>query len=120
MQFLQLLSGVVAYTIILLEVYSGAIRGPLWWVIPGGLVLALLLGLQMLMQPQGTNGVPAQVSQNPVFGLFRWIFILLIAFGASYIANYFGREMIPCELLKAEGWSAPADVVARCASSPTQ
>jgi len=115
MQFLQLLSGAVAYTIILLEVYSGAIQGPTWWILPGGLVLSLLVGLQMILQgaPHGANA-QNQPNLNPVLEVLRWVLILTIAFGASFAANYFGREMIPCELLNNDGWSAPADVIAKC------
>ncbi len=117
MQFIQLLSGAVAYTIILLEVYSGAIQGPLWWVWPGGLVLSLLLAIQLYFAPGGAGLTDGQQNNlNPVLQILQWIALLALAFAASYVANYFGREMVPCSLLTSnEGWTAPAEIVQRCA-----
>ncbi|MEL6113539.1 MAG: hypothetical protein AAFR20_12115 [Pseudomonadota bacterium] len=110
MKFVRLLSGAVAYTIILLEVYSGAIQGPLWWVLPGGLVLSLLIAIQL----QYDAGAGADDRSNPLINVAQWVGTLALAFGASYVANYFGREMIPCELLKLDGWTGPADIVRQC------
>lgn len=110
-KFVRLLSGAVAYTIILLEVYSGAIQGPLWWVLPGGLVLSLLIAIQL----QAESGPDDRV--NPLVSVAQWVGTLGLAFGASYVANYFGRDMIPCELLKLEGWTGPAEIARQCALS---
>jgi hypothetical protein len=105
MKIIQLLSAATAFTIILLEIYSGVIQGPMWWIWPGGLVLALLIALAQYV-PELIGGVkPAQTS---VFNQgIQLIMILALAFGASYFANYFGREFIP-DLLKARGWVPPA------------
>lgn len=110
MKFVKLLSGAVAYTVILLEVYSGAIQGPLWWVLPGGLVLSLLIAIQL----QFENPAIADNRPNPLLNIAQWVGTVGLAVGASYVANYFGRDMIPCELLKLEGWSAPASIMASC------
>lgn len=104
MKIIQLLSAATAFTIILLEIYSGVIQGPMWWVWPGGLVLSLLIALAQYVPELVGGPKPAQTS---VFGQgLQLVLILAVAFGASYFANYFGREYIP-ELLAARGWTAP-------------
>lgn len=115
MQFIKLLSGAVAYTVIMLEVYSGAIQGPQWWVLPGALVLALLIAIQLHFEVPVGAEVQRAPNLNPLLNIARWLMTLILAVAASYLANHFGREMIPCHLLSLEGWSAPAETMAKCA-----
>lgn len=104
MKIIQFLSAATAFTIILLEIYSGVIQGPMWWIWPGGLVMSLLIALAQFL-PEMLGG-PKPV-QSTVFGQgLQLIMILVIAFGASYFANHFGREVIP-DLMKAQGWIPP-------------
>jgi hypothetical protein len=105
MQIIQLLSAATAFSIILLEVYSGVIQGPIWWVWPGGLVLSLLIAL--LRYAPELVGATKQAQPPGFFSQTAQLLIILaIAFGASYFSNYFGRIYIP-ELLAAKGWVAP-------------
>jgi hypothetical protein len=105
MQIIQLLSAATAFSIILLEVYSGVIQGPLWWVWPGGLVLALLIALSQYA-PELIGAAKPPQAPRAVSQIIQLIFILAVAFGASYFSNYFGRSFIP-DLLTARGWAAP-------------
>lgn len=104
MKIIQLLSAATAFTIILLEIYSGVIQGPMWWIWPGGLVMSLLIALAQYVPELmgGTKPGPQSVFTQGM----QLIMILALAFGASYFANYFGREFIP-DLLLAKGWTAP-------------
>ena len=97
---IRILGAATAFTVVLLEVYSGVIQGPTWWALPGGLVLALLIALSLNAQPQGTQGPGG-------FGaIAQLILILALAFGMSYFSNYFGREFVP-DLLSQRGWTPP-------------
>ncbi|MFC6036519.1 hypothetical protein [Hyphococcus aureus] len=92
----RILSALTAYAVVLLEVYSGVIKGPLWWVLPGALVLALLTAVS-LVDPANRDLAPKPTS---VFGtLMQWIVILGMALAVAWFSNYFGRELVP-ELVK--------------------
>ena len=85
----RILSVITAYTVILLEVYSGALGGPFWWVYPGALIIALLFGIAVY-------GASAEKNENSAATtLFQWIMMLGSAVAMSYFANYFGRELLP-------------------------
>lgn len=88
----RVLGVATAYSIVLLEVYSGAIKGPLWWVLPGGLVIALLMALSLFgfksANPEGQSGGAVAV-------VVEWALVLGAAFAMSWFANYFGRELLP-------------------------
>lgn len=88
----RLLGVATAYSVVLLEIYSGAIKGPIWWVYPGALVIALLLSLSLF----GFTD-PRQQSQPSGFAAtaVQWILIIGISFGMAYFANYFGRALLP-------------------------
>ncbi len=87
----RILTGATAYAVILLEVYSGVINGPLWWVLPGALVLSLLAAVSLIDMASGA----AKPAQGVVAAAVQWIMILATSLAAAYVANYFGREMIP-------------------------
>ncbi len=88
---IRMLAAATAYCVVLLEVYSGAIGGPVWWVAPGALVIALLSALSIF----GLGGAPQPGTDSPVAGFFQWVLIIGTAVAMSYFANYFGREMLP-------------------------
>lgn len=80
-----------AFSVILLEVYSGVLPGPWWWVIPGGLVLSVVLSVAML--GERILAKPAEGgSQGVSPGL--WAAIIFFSFGMSFLSNYFGRVVI--------------------------
>lgn len=89
---IRILGVATAYSVVLLEIYSGAISGPQWWIYPGALVIALLLAISVFgVNPQKTES--ARQSITAVF--FQWVVILGAAFAMSYFSNYFGREILP-------------------------
>lgn len=88
----RILTAMTAYAVVLLEVYSGAINGPEWWVLPGALVLTLLSAVSLAV-PGGAGGSNEQ--QGVVAVAFQWILIVATAVATSYFANYFGREIVP-------------------------
>lgn len=98
---IRMLAAATAYCVVLLEVYSGAIQGPIWWVAPGALVIALLSALSIF----GLGNTTEQNNGSAVAGFFQWTLIIGTAIAMSYFANYFGREMLP-EIL-AEAAIAP-------------
>ena len=85
MNGIRVLTAAVAYSVIILEIYSGVINGPWWWVIPGGLVIALLFAITMMPQAGG----------EPKGGAGQWIVILILSFAMSAGAWYFGNTIIP-------------------------
>ena len=85
----RILSVATAYAVIILEMYSGVINGPLWWVAPGALVLALLTAVSLVVDQQ------AQQPQGFLANAVQWIVIIITALAMSFFANYFGRELIP-------------------------
>lgn len=89
---IRILGVATAYSVVLLEIYSGAINGPQWWVYPGALVIALLLAISVF-------GVNPQTGEGPRQSLtgaaIQWVIILGAAFAMSFFANYFGREILP-------------------------
>jgi hypothetical protein len=91
MQIIQLLSAATAFSIILLEVYSGVIQGPIWWVWPGGLVLSLLIAL--LRYAPELVGATKQAQPPGFFSQTAQLLIILaIAFGASYFRTTSGAS----------------------------
>lgn len=85
----RILSVITAYTVILLEVYSGALGGPTWWVYPGALIIALLFGIAVY-------GVGSERTENSATTtIIQWILMLGSAVAMSYFANYFGRDLLP-------------------------
>ena len=89
---IRILGLATGYCVVMLEIYSGAIKGPQWWVLPGALVIALLLAMSMF-------GFPAQGSEAPrpsfAASAVQWVVILGAAFAMALFANYFGREIMP-------------------------
>lgn len=85
----RILSAATAYCVILLEVYSGAIKGPDWWVWPGALVLSLLTAVSLV------DSGEAQKKQGVLATTMQWLMIFATAAATSWFANYFGREIIP-------------------------
>ncbi|SNT72254.1 hypothetical protein SAMN06297382_1292 [Amphiplicatus metriothermophilus] len=106
MYAIRILGAATAFCTVLLEVYSGVIDGPLWWVLPGGLVLALLISLSLYMEI-AANGAAGRPTPGFVSSAIQFIVILAIAFGMSWFSNHFGREIIP-QLLEQRGWTRPA------------
>ncbi|PQA85729.1 hypothetical protein [Hyphococcus luteus] len=92
----RILSVLTAFAVVLLEVYSGVIKGPLWWVLPGALVLALLTAVS-LIDPINQNVAPQPKGGFAVF--VQWVLIIVMALAVAWFSNYFGRELIP-ELVK--------------------
>ena len=88
---IRMLAAATAYCVILLEVYSGAIQGPIWWVAPGALVIALLSALSIF----GLSNTGESGGGSPIAGFFQWTLIIGTAIAMSYFANYFGREVLP-------------------------
>ncbi len=89
---IRILGLATGYCVVLLEIYSGAINGPQWWVYPGALVIALLLAISMF----GLNGSAADAPRPPLAaGAAQWGIILAAAFAMAFFANYFGREILP-------------------------
>lgn len=91
MYAIRILSAAIAYSVVILEVYSGVINGPNWWVIPGGLILALLFALTLYGGELA--GAPSGRSAGATF--FQWLVILALSFGMSYGAYYFGHVIVP-------------------------
>ncbi len=81
-----------AYSVVLLEIYSGAIAGPVWWVYPGALVIALLLSISLFGVGADRSG---SVQGGFLAGAVQWLLLLAMSFAMSYFANYFGREILP-------------------------
>ena len=93
---IRILGVATAYSVVLLEIYSGAINGPQWWVYPGALVIALLLAISVFgVNPQAGQ----QAGETPRLPLaaaaVQWVIILGAACAMSFFANYFGREILP-------------------------
>ena len=88
----RILSALTAYAVVLLEVYSGAIKGPIWWVLPGALVLALLTAVS-LVDPANRDLAPA--AKGFFANLVQWIVIIGMALAVAWFSNYFGRELVP-------------------------
>lgn len=90
---IRILSVLTAYTVVLLEVYSGAVKGPTWWIYPGALVIALLLSLSTFaFSPAAGEGV-----QKPSMGVsaIQWVLIIAASFAMAWFANHMGRNMLP-------------------------
>ena len=89
---IRILAVATAYSVVLLEIYSGAIKGPQWWVYPGALVIALLLAISMF----GVNPQKPDAPRQSITGVaVQWIVVLAAAFAMSFFSNYFGREILP-------------------------
>lgn len=91
---LRLLAAVTAYVVVLLEVYSGVIRGPWWWGLPGGLVISLLIAISIFGDQLGRNP-GAEPTHRPSVAFGQWMLILAVAFGVSFFSYVFGRFIIP-------------------------
>ncbi|MBI1393518.1 MAG: hypothetical protein GC152_12320 [Alphaproteobacteria bacterium] len=91
MTILRLLMVATIYSVIILEVYSGVIRGPLWWIIPGVLVISLVGALVVF----GDQVAPIAGGAGAPPSLGRWILIVIAAVMMAGFAYYFGREVIP-------------------------
>lgn len=90
---IRILSALTAYSVLLLEVYSGALQGPLWWVAPGVLVISLLMALSsytMAPQQSRDNGEPS-LNLSPA----KWAMIVVSATAMVGFANYMGRAILP-------------------------
>lgn len=98
MLFVRYLSWATAYAVIVLELYSGALQGPIWWALPGGLVLCLLLALAHYAGPLISGATQNETQSEPRkpggtdFGI--WILILVFGFGMSFTTNILGRTLI--------------------------
>ncbi len=90
----RLLAAVTAYVVVLLEVYSGVIRGPWWWGLPGGLVISLLIATSIFGDQLG-RGPGADAGNRPTVAFGQWLLILAVAFGVSFFSYAFGRFIIP-------------------------
>lgn len=90
---IRILGAATAYCVILLEIYSGVIKGPEWWIYPGALVIALLMAISLFGFSGQKEG--AERSASILAVILQWALILAAAFAMSYFANYFGREIIP-------------------------
>lgn len=101
MAAVRLLIAITVYTVILLEVYSGAIFGPWWWIIPGGLVISVVMamgifGEQILARTQPQAKTPFIVA------LWTWVLVLSVSFSMSAFSYHFGRNILPEEMEKSE------------------
>ncbi|GEM_PF-5275099 len=85
----RILSAATAYSVVLLEVYSGVIKGPTWWVWPGALVLSLLTAVSLV------DSGDVKKSQGILATTAQWVMMLGTAAATSWFANYFGREIVP-------------------------
>ena len=88
----RILGLATGYCVVLLEIYSGAIKGPQWWIYPGALVIALLLAISLF----GVNPQNPDAPRPPITVVaIQWVVILAAAFAMSFFSNYFGREILP-------------------------
>lgn len=90
---IRILSVLTAYTIVLLEIYSGAVNGPVWWIYPGALVIALLLALSTFAFSPAADKDAAKPSLGAT--LVQWVLILGSAYAMAWFANYMGRTLLP-------------------------
>lgn len=97
----RLLIAITVYSVILLEVYSGAIAGPQWWIIPGGLVISVVVAMGIFGE-QIVGGTPQAPKSPFMAALWTWAVVLSVSFGMSAFSNYFGRELLPGEMKKIE------------------
>lgn len=90
---IRILSVLVAYMVVLLEVYSGALGGPTWWIYPGALVIALLLALSTF----AFSPVAAKDVSKPSIGAtaFQWVLVLGSSYLMAWFANFMGRSLLP-------------------------
>ncbi|MBY0423070.1 MAG: hypothetical protein K2Q06_12260 [Parvularculaceae bacterium] len=98
---IRLLIAVTVYTVILLEVYSGAIVGPWWWIIPGGLVISVVTAMG-IFGDQLLNAAKRETKTPFVSTLWTWILVLSVSFGMAAFSYYFGRDILPGEMTKSE------------------
>ncbi len=106
MIFIRILIAVTVYSVILLEIYSGAILGPRWWIIPGGLVISVIMGIAIfgdLVYGKATEGGAQRRA-----GIGAWALILILSFAMSAFSNYFGRLILPEVLETAQARQPPA------------
>ena len=90
---IRILSVMVAYTVVLLEIYAGAANGPTWWIYPGALVIALLLAMSIFaFSPVADKNV-----EKPSLGAlaFQWVLVIGASYAMAWFANYMGRALLP-------------------------
>lgn len=98
---IRLLIAITVYTVILLEVYSGAIVGPWWWIIPGGLVISVVTAMG-IFGDQILRGAQAPSKTPFIVALWTWILVLSVSFAMSGFSYHFGRNILPGEMEKSE------------------
>lgn len=90
---IRILSVLTAYTVVLLEIYAGAANGPMWWIYPGALVIALLLALSTFAFSPVADKDVAKPSLGAV--AFQWVLVLGSSYAMAWFANYMGRSLLP-------------------------
>ncbi|MEO1253105.1 MAG: hypothetical protein AAFW81_12260 [Pseudomonadota bacterium] len=90
---IRILSVLTAYTVVLLEIYAGAINGPAWLVYPGALIIALLVALSTL----AFSPVAEKSAEKPSLAAtaFQWVMVLGASYAMAWFANYLGRVLLP-------------------------
>lgn len=101
MTAVRLLIAITVYTVILLEVYSGAIVGPWWWIVPGGLVISVVIAMG-IFGDQILSGAQAQKKTPFIVALWTWVLVLSVSFSMSAFSYHFGRNILPGEMEKSE------------------
>jgi hypothetical protein len=89
----RILLFMTAYVVVMLEVYSGVILGPWWWILPGALVIALLIAISMFVLAPASG-------EKAKAGFFQWLLLIICSLAIAGSANYLGRETFP-ELIAA-------------------
>ncbi|HXI87430.1 MAG TPA: hypothetical protein VNH64_08225 [Parvularculaceae bacterium] len=88
----RILLVLTAYSVVLLEVYSGAINGPQWWILPGALVIALVCALAFFGLPSPGSPPPPKPASATIF---QWLIVVIVGLAFAWFANYFGRDLLP-------------------------
>lgn len=101
MTAVRLLIAITVYTVILLEVYSGAIVGPWWWIVPGGLVISVVISMG-IFGDQILSGGQTQKKTPFIVALWTWVLVLSVSFSMSAFSYHFGRYILPDEMEKSE------------------
>lgn len=99
---IRLLIAVTVYSVILLEVYSGAIVGPWWWVVPGGLVISVVVAMGIFGDRVMSAASETRAAPPFLATLANWALMLAVSFAMSAFAYSFGRYLLPGEVAKSE------------------